>query len=159
MSTVPPPADPDDGGRRRPGRPTKLTDELWQLFVELLLEGCFRSTACRNLGVGKTTFTRWMQAGKRYPRGRYGQFRAAVEGAEARAEANALRLILAAGKKDPKYLVWWLERKYPGRYGQCRGELSDLKRKLCELEKEVGKAVRDLGLPNDAIGESDGGAG
>jgi hypothetical protein len=130
---------PDDGSRR--GRPTKLTDALHRSFIELLLSGCYRQDACRNLGVSYATFRSWMNSGKTYPGTIYEAFLKGVLAAEARCKTNAVAQILAAGREDAKYFCWWLERKYPNEWGAYRGELGDLKRRIREMEKLLSDAT------------------
>ncbi|QEL20445.1 hypothetical protein [Limnoglobus roseus] len=134
--TIPP--NDDDGDPGRHGRPTKLTDALFRAFVDLLLRGSFRSTACGELGVAPATFRRWLRNGKAYPEGIYADFRRAVAAAESRAEHQMVARIVAAAAEDWQAAAWLLERKYPHRYG----ELGELKREVRELEKKM----RDLGL-------------
>ena len=51
--------------------------------------------------------------------GKFFEFQEAVQQAEAVAEAERVRLILKAGKYDDwKANAWYLERKYPERWGR-----------------------------------------
>lgn len=145
-NTIDPPDDPDDpddgpgpnpDDGNRSGRPTKLTGELAEAFCALLISGCFRSVACRTLNLHPRTLRRWLKAGAKYPTGIYGNFARAVVSAEAEAEAKAVAEVLAAGRGDPKYLCWWLERKFPHRWGRDRADLMKLKRDIADLTKEV----------------------
>lgn len=134
MSTGTPP-NPDDGS---PPVPRKLTSPLVAAVAEMIVQGNFRSTVAQRLRIGQRTFKRWMQLGKGYPDGIYGHFRASVVAAEAEAESRAVRAIMAAGQDDPKHLQWWLERKFPERWGKYRGELLELKREIAELKRLIG---------------------
>jgi hypothetical protein len=137
---------PDDAPKR--GRPTKLTDTLALSIALAILDGNYRYVAGRVYGVGKRTLVRWMQMGRRFPDGIYGQFRRLVVEAEAEWERAAVRSINLAGRvDDPKLLCWMLERKFPQRYGQWRGELGELKRRVKELEQQLAQAT---------AGETDG---
>ncbi|QEL15471.1 hypothetical protein [Limnoglobus roseus] len=63
---------------------------------------------------------------------------------EAEAEAKAVAEVLEAGRKlDPKYLVWWLERKLPHRWGRDRSDLVEIKKKLKDLEVQIGEVKED----------------
>ncbi|QEL19568.1 hypothetical protein [Limnoglobus roseus] len=88
MSSTAPPEPPDDGdppddrpgpnpddadGNRR-GRPTNLTAELAEAFVQLILHGQFRSIACATLNVSPRTFLNWMRSGRKYRASVYGYF-------------------------------------------------------------------------------------
>jgi hypothetical protein len=131
---------PDDG--EPPSR--KLNDDLIKAFRRVLFEGNFREVACKRLRIGRSTFHRWMDLGKRYPSGIYGRLRDTVLEAEASAERLALRTILAAGHtEDPKHLQWWLERKYPQRWARYRGELRTLQKEVAEIRKMLGETAND----------------
>jgi hypothetical protein len=143
-------ANPDDDERPRGGRPSKLTEQILTLTVELLIRGNFRSVVATRIGVGARTFRHWMKNGKKYPDGIYGRFRTAVLKAETEAETRAVGNIMEAGKDDPKYLCWFLERKFPQRWGRYRGELGQLKKRITELEKLLGS---DSGEPADSPSE------
>ncbi len=125
---------PDDGNTG--GRPTKLTPSIILATVQLLMEGNFRCVVARRIGINMATFRRWMANGKRYPDGLYARFRAAVLKAETEGESRAVAGILAAGfADDASHLEWFLERKYPQRWGRFRGELGDMKKRIADLEK------------------------
>ena len=146
---TPTPRNPDDGGEPDP---RKLTDRLIVAVVELLLAGNFRQVAAQRVGVGQRTFWRWMALGKRYPKGIYGRLRQAVLRAEAEAESRAIRAVLDAGTTvDAIHLEWFLERKFPERWGRYRGELVELRKRVQDLEREV--AVREAA--NRAAGKAD----
>lgn len=146
----PTPPNPDDGSRR--GRPTKLTDSLITSAVGLLLQGNYRCVVARLLGVGFSTFRKWLRIGSKYPDGLYGHFRAAVIAAESMAEARAVATITSAGQDDPRLLLEYLARKYPKRYGAYRGELGELKRRIAELEKVVDAVAPET--PLREVGEA-----
>lgn len=85
-----------------------------------------------------------MKTGRDFPEGLYGTFRRLVIESEAEAERMAVRAIYRAGKEDdPKYLAWWLERKFPQRWGKYRGELGEMKRRIRELEELLERAITD----------------
>ncbi len=132
----PPPADPS-----KCGRPSKLTPAFVTAFVDLIGRGNFRGSTAERLGVSRKTVERWMQAGRRHPDGVYGGFRGRVLAAESKAECRAVARIKAAGADDVKHLQWWLERKYPQRWGRGRGELVEVKRRLAALERDIGRAA------------------
>jgi hypothetical protein len=125
---------PDD--KKKGGRPTKLTPEITLNIAMSILEGNFRNVAAKRHGVGLRTLTRWLNLGKEYPDGVYGEFWRTIVEAEAEAELSCVAAIVRAGKtEDPKHLQWWLERKFPERWGRYRGELAELKKELAELRK------------------------
>jgi len=127
---------------RRTGRPSKLTPDLQDKMVEAILAGSFRGTAAAWCGIGRRTFVRWMRRGKAGPDGPYGGFRRAVIEAESHAENRAVGVIIQAGTTDPKHLMWWLERKFPDRWGRDSYRLRELERQLSELEKLMRRLPR-----------------
>lgn len=136
------PKEPGDGpSRRRGGQPTRLTPQLQEAIIVMLKRGNYRMVACEAVGIGYNTFKRWMKTGEQIPDGLYGQFRAAVVQAERDAESEAVAWILAAGRGDPKHLQWFLERKYPQRWGKYRGELGEAKRRIAELERQLNEIL------------------
>lgn len=138
MSNQPP--NPEDEKPYRPGRPVKLTDEITLGIVQALEEGSHRVPAAKLFGIGSSTLRRWMQLGKQFPEGNYGQLRAMVLEAEAEWERKAVRAIHRAGMDDdPSHLEWLLERKYPQRWGRYRGELGELKKRIKQLEGLIGE--------------------
>lgn len=131
-----PPPNPDDGGRRR-GRPTKLTPELADAIVALLINGNYRIHAAKALGVIKSTWDNWITQGYRFPDGIYGQFLGRVEVAEAQFKARGVNMVANSG--NPKLVLKYLGIKDPRHFGEYRGELGELKRRLAEREKEVAE--------------------
>lgn len=73
------------------------------------------------LGIGRRTFYTWLQKGEEdYERGvssLYRQFYEAMEESRSLAETEAVKGILEAGKKQWQALAWFLERRYPERWG------------------------------------------
>lgn len=136
----PPPQNPED----EPPIPRKLTEGMIRAAVALLTKGHFRTVVAQRMGIGYTTWKRWLALGKRFPDGLYGQLRAKVLQAEAAAEEKMIATILEAGKDDVEHLKWYAERKWPQRYGRYRGELGEIKRRLKQLEQaedEYGAAA------------------
>lgn len=152
-TTMPPPGDGEPSHR---GRPSKLTDELFRKFIELFLAGSFREPACHELGIGYTTFSRWMNRGRREPDSIYGEFRLAVGAAEARSQNRMLSRIQAASLEDWKAAAWMLERKYPRRYGPKGGEYGEMKKKAERAEKAMGdlaKVLEAAGIGHELSGQ------
>lgn len=134
VDTLPPaPRGPDDGP---PPDPRKLTTELIEGFRRVIAEkGHFREVACRKLHVNYATFRRWMSLGKKYPDGIYATLRSTVHEAEADAENAMLDLVLGQARIDAKHAEWYLERKFPQRWGRGRGEFSRMMKEFAELKK------------------------
>ena len=127
---------PDDAPRR--GRPTKLTPDIALGVAQCILDGMFRYTSGKRFGVSSTTFRRWMAMGRKFPDGIYGQFRTLVLDSEAEAERIIVKALLSLGKDgDSAALRFWLERKFPERWGRYRGELIELRREMAEIKRMV----------------------
>lgn len=78
-----------------------------------------------------------MQRGKEEESGIYRDFYNAVIEAENYAETKAVRAILKTGEKDAKYLQWWLERKFPERWGRVNDTLRALHDELKALKARI----------------------
>jgi len=115
------------------GRPTALNPELQANVIELVEHGNYRYVAAGAVGISRKTFCEWM---KRGTSGRpedeiYRSFRDAVLAAEKRAEIG---MVMQATSGDPKHAQWWLERKFPERWGRDRGAIKLILEKLAALE-------------------------
>lgn len=102
------------------GRPTKLTPELQAEICELIRKGNFVETACEAVGVHKGTYYNWRNRGERSAKGVYCDFFNAIKRAEADGEAAHVANIAAdnTNTKDWQRSAWWLERRYPQRWGK-----------------------------------------
>lgn len=117
------------------GRPLTLTPEVRDLLCEAVREGNFRLVAAQFAGVNQRTFSEWMTRGRREPDGPYGELLRAIQAAESEAEMKALAVVMAAAVDDPANARWYLERKFPERWGSQSRDIRDLKKRLDELEK------------------------
>lgn len=99
-------------------RPSKLTPELTAEMTKLIEAGNYLETAAAACGVDRETVRRWMKRGARQSKGPHAEFCGAIKGAEARAEARALVRIRMAGVKQWQAEAWYLERKFPQRWGR-----------------------------------------
>lgn len=110
----------EKAGAKKRGAKLKLTPEVQKAICKLIAEGNYLDTACKLVGINFTTFRRWILQGEHDMDGKFYEFSEAVKQAEAIAESERVRLILAAGKKDGdwKANAWYLERKYPEKWGR-----------------------------------------
>jgi hypothetical protein len=122
------------------GRPTKLNDEVSDRIITSIKAGNFRNTAALWAGVGDRTMRDWMSRGERKPKSPFGSFRRRVIEAEKAAEMRAVALIMKAAAGDAKHAEWWLERKYPQRWGR---------RQRHEITGKNGEAIRTQGEVSD----------
>lgn len=81
------------------GRPTKLTPAVQRAVCEQIERGLHLDDAAIMGGIGRTTFYTWMAKGDAQKRGRYRDFRNAVEAAKAQAAAFLIGLIEQAAER------------------------------------------------------------
>ncbi len=96
------------------GRPTKLSPALQKKIVTTIRKGNYREVAACLVGLAPETLSRWMSRDDQP----YMDFRQAVLEAEQLAEMRAVELIMRAAAKDANHAKWWLERKFPHRWGR-----------------------------------------
>jgi hypothetical protein len=109
-------AKPDALGK--PGRPTKFTPETQVEIVRIIKGGNYRCVAAEACGVAERTFAEWMAKGEEFPDSDFGKFRQAVIAAENHAEMGMVSAVNVGALTDPKHAEWWLERKFPDRWGR-----------------------------------------
>jgi len=102
------------------GRPSKLTPELQERILQLIRKGNYIEVACAAVGIDKSTYYKWLQRGQQAKSGKYFDFFIAAKKAEREAETAFLDRIREAAFKDKdwKAAAWYLERKYPERWGR-----------------------------------------
>ena len=111
-------------GKKRMGRPTKLTAEMHSEIVELIKVGNYIETACAVAGLHKSTFYDWMKiADASTHKNKYTNFSDAVKKAMAWAEARDVAIIARHSEKYWQAAAWRLERKYPERWGRQKLEV------------------------------------
>jgi hypothetical protein len=94
----------------------KLTKERTERLVSLLRAGQNRESACAAVGIGTATLRRWL-AGAEQGDKRLLRFARLVHEAESDAETRAVAQVQLHGKSDWRALAWWLERRYPKKWG------------------------------------------
>ena len=126
------------------GRPSKLTPERAKRIVELIRAGNYAEVASKASGIGESTFYAWLERGRTARSGVYREFLEAVEKAAAEAEALYLeRVRVAAASGAPstwQAAAWWLERRFPRRYG----------RRIVEVSGPEGGPIRTVSELTDA---------
>jgi transposase len=105
--------------------------------VKHITAGNFRYVAAGAAGISQRTFNAWIRRGKDEPGGPHDTFLQAIQKAEKTAEIAAVAL---ASSGDPKNAQWWLERKFPQRWGRVRWLEAECRRLMAELEKERKRA-------------------
>lgn len=102
----------------RRGRPPKLAPELVEKLCQALAAGNYRTPSAEWAGIAPRTFHEWMRLGKEQKTGKYRDFRRRVLEAEKSAEIRSIGLVMKAAAEDPRHAEWWLERKFPQRWGR-----------------------------------------
>jgi len=70
-------------------------------------------------GIHRDTFYAWLERGQKAKTGPYSDFSDAIQKAQADAETRNVALIAKAAKDGTwTAAAWWLERKYPERWGR-----------------------------------------
>lgn len=153
---------PGSGPKRRAGRPSKLTPELQDRIVKLIEAGNYMDTAAACCDVSRETFFKWMRRGNRQKHGPYRRFVDAVKKAEGLAEARALVRVRKAGERWWQAEAWYLERKFPNRWGRWERGSNEQPKRIDNARKAIqSKDVRDLldevarriGMAGDAGGD------
>ncbi len=111
-------SEPDKGGR-----PTKFNPELGRRIVTLARLGHFRTTICDALGIARRTFYDWAKRSEAdncdATEPALYEWGLALRAAEAEAEMDGVLEVRTA--IDPKRVagtVFWLERRWPQKYGR-----------------------------------------
>lgn len=106
------------------GRTTKLTPELQRNLCAVIGAGNYIVTACNYVGISQSIFFEWLQRGEgthpvKPQTKQFTEFSEAIRKAEAQAEATRVARIAKAGQ-DGIWTAdaWYLERRYPERWGR-----------------------------------------
>jgi hypothetical protein len=102
------------------GRTLKLTLETQDKICVAIRLGNDKKVAAALAGVSETTFYRWLEMAE-LPNAKkeYREFRESIERAEAEAEVTRIaRITQAADNGTWQAASWWLERKFPERWGR-----------------------------------------
>lgn len=125
------------------GRPSKLTPELLKVIVARIRSGNYPIVVCRSVGIGKRTYDRWRELGRKFPEGIYGDFLRGVSRAKAEFEVVAVGTIRAAGKDDPSLLFKMLACTSPDRWGGNVARIRELEQELESLKRQFEQAEDD----------------
>lgn len=111
-------------------RPSKLNPERHAEIVRFIRGGSYANVAARASGISEAAFYAWMDRGRGAERDDdgnllnpddlpYVEFQEAVKEAEAAAEVQSVALIRQAANNGTwQAAAWYLERKYPDRFGR-----------------------------------------
>ena len=93
-------------------RPTKLTPEAEEKICRAIRAGNYPEVAVRSIGIGASTFYRWMERGRSCESGIHRDFYEAVRQAEGESEAHAVALVRKAAANDWRAASFLLERRH-----------------------------------------------
>jgi len=122
-------------------RPTLYTARLGREICARVKGGATVRVAAQTLGIARSTIYSWRELG-RDGREPYADFAARLERAQAGAEIHVMQQIVAAAASDWRAGAWWLERRFPKRWGlrqtvRLERALSSLTDE--ELEAEIAR--------------------
>ncbi len=123
--------------QKKTGRPSKLTPETREKILAALRGGNYRHVAVAWAGIDYTTFARWLRESKADPDGPHGAFHQEVQEAETAAEIGMVAGLVKAGRDDPSHWKWWLERKFPDRWGRETRRIAELEKVVKVLEQRL----------------------
>jgi len=107
----------------------KLDMAMIEKAKKIARQGNYRSTIAAQLGVSRRTIYNWLSQGEadrdHNVKSLHRTFCEEVTAAEGEAELEAVQTILEAGKKQWQACAWFLERRYPDRWGLKRREDTD----------------------------------
>lgn len=99
---------------------TKLTADRVAALCGLLADGVPVEAACGAVNLAKGTFYNWLKAGEEDPESVYGEFATLVRRAQDTAEVWHVQNVKLAAQEAKNWTAsaWWLERRFPERWGK-----------------------------------------
>ena len=135
------------------GRPSLYTPALHERVCALVAVRVPIRTACQLEGIGARTLYDWRERGK-LGQEPFASFEQDLAIAVARAEATAVQFIATAAADNWKANAWWLERRFPKRYG-AKQQLRVSKAPADMTDEELQAAIAAHGfvraLPTDPL--------
>lgn len=120
--------------KRKPGRPTGLTEAIQQAICERIEKGFFLEPTVRELGLAESTVWEWLKRGEREPDSVYSRFRDAYLTADAKGENTWTQVLLRKaldGQPDAVQKV--LAKRWPKRWRDTQ-----------HIETKISKDVEGL---------------
>lgn len=103
---------------RKPGRPSKLTEDRTKRITDAIQIGAYPEHAARAAGIAPSTYYDWMAKGEEGYEG-FAEFSEAVKEAKAQAEINDLAVITKAARDGHwQAAAWKRERSDPEHWGR-----------------------------------------
>ncbi len=126
-------------------RPTKLTPDVRDRIATMIQAGAYAEQAARAAGISSSTYYSWLERGEGGERP-FSEFSEAVKTAEAVAEQERVeRIQYAAADGTWQAAAWWLERRFPGRWGRRNPEPPVSRPAMSEedLDAQVERLLRE----------------
>lgn len=99
-------------------RKMKLTKQLIDEAEKWIKAGNYNTTVCKYLGIHESTWYKWLQEGEHAKSGIKREFFERIKKAESHSEMRSVQMIQKAGEQSWQALGWYLERKFPDRWGK-----------------------------------------
>lgn len=132
-------------------RPTKLTQAVHEAIVSALETGNYFDTACEHAGIAESTGYSWLARGRaelerrESPRVKVGtaqwdkeqpfvEFVEAVSRVSAAVEMATIATIQRLGQDDWRALAWFMEHRYPKKWGKQVKEVAGADGKPIQVE-------------------------
>jgi len=96
---------------------SKFNDEVETQILRALRAGGHLEIAAAAAGISPKTLYEWFRKGDQGEEP-YKTFKDKCSLVMASVEVRVVRDVVNAGKHDPKYLQWWLERRFPERWAK-----------------------------------------
>ena len=113
---------------------TTFTPQLGATIIGQLQAGMHLAVVLAANGVGRSTFYEWREKGRpdqtKPENEEFREFRRRIDQARAQGEVALGMTLAAAGRRDPNWAAWLLERQYPERWARAS------QRTLVEVDEE-----------------------
>jgi len=127
-------------------RPTKLTPDVRDRIATMIRAGAYAEQAARAAGIAPSTHYSWMERGENGERP-FSEFSETIKTAEAKAEQQRVECIQDAAEAGTwQAAAWWLERRFPGRWGRRNPEPPVSRPAMSEedLDAQVERLLREV---------------
>lgn len=98
------------------GRPTKLTPELTESFINCMVLGHTIDTCCKFVKITRACYYSWLKQGENEEEGLYRDFLDTINGAHVKAEIHLIKQIVRSDKWQAQ--AWIAERRYRNRWSK-----------------------------------------
>lgn len=105
--------------RGGPGRPTMLTREIGDRIVARVESGMYLEQAAMLEGFAADTVRKWVRNGRKPDAAPlFVDFADRMVLALSKLEQTMVQKVIAASDSDPRFATWFLERRFPSRWGR-----------------------------------------